>query len=163
MNTKYIDDNLLCDPSQVIPVMPPSIEKYQSQKESLNKLKIKVLQLRNRLGRQKKIRGLNERSLKSGEKRAHKMEELLVEMQTDLTSLKGRLQEELNELGIGKSNGATAGSEILERVAAGGDAEPSKPEEQSSMADGATAEPASEKRIFEDGGDDPETKRARVE
>lgn len=79
--------------------MPTSVEKYESQRENLNKLKIKVLQLRNRLGRQKKIRSLNERNLKSGEKRAHKMEELLVEMQTDLTNLKGRLQEELNELG----------------------------------------------------------------
>lgn len=64
----------------------------------MNKLKIKVLQLRNRLGRQKKVRSLNERSLEAGKKRADKVESLLMEMQTDLTSLKGRLQEELNEL-----------------------------------------------------------------
>lgn len=65
----------------------------------MNRLKIKVLQLRNRLVRQKKIRSLNERSLEVGKKRADKVESLLVEMQTDLKSLKGRLQEELNELG----------------------------------------------------------------
>jgi septal ring factor EnvC (AmiA/AmiB activator) len=85
--------------NQVIPAMPPSVEKYESQRENLNKLKIKVLQLRNRLGRQKRIRGLNERSLKAGKKRADKVEGLLIEMQTDLISLKGRLQEELDELG----------------------------------------------------------------
>jgi hypothetical protein len=84
---------------QVIPTVPPSVEKYESKRENLNKLKIKVLQLRNRLGRQKRIRGLNERSLEAGKKRADKVEGLLVEMQTDLSSLKGRLQDELNELG----------------------------------------------------------------
>jgi hypothetical protein len=84
---------------QVIPAMPPSVEKYESQRENLNKLKIKVLQLRNRLGRQKRIRGLNELNFKAGEKRADKVEGLLIEMQTDLASLKGRLQEELDELG----------------------------------------------------------------
>ena len=79
--------------------MMPSLEKYECQKEHLNKLKIKVLQLRNRLGRQKRIRGINELNLEAGKKRSDKVEGLLVEMQTDLSILKGRLQEELNELG----------------------------------------------------------------
>lgn len=84
---------------QVILAIPPSVEKYQSQKEELNRLNIKVLQLRNRLSRQKKIRILNERSLKAGETRSQRVEGLLLEMQADLRCLKERLQDELNELG----------------------------------------------------------------
>jgi len=83
----------------VILTVPPSIEKYQSQKEKLNRLKIKVLQLRSRLCRQKKIRILNERSLKAGENRSKRVEGLLMEMQADLRCLKERLQDELKELG----------------------------------------------------------------
>lgn len=59
-----------------------------------------MLQLRNRLSRQKRIRDLNQRSLKSGENRADKVEGLLMEMQSDLRSLKERLQVELNDLGM---------------------------------------------------------------
>lgn len=88
---------------QVILAIPPSVEKYQSQKEELNRLNIKVLQLRNRLSRQKKIRILNERSLKAGETRSQRVEGLLLEMQADLRCLKERLQDELNELGTSQT------------------------------------------------------------
>ena len=58
-----------------------------------------MLQLRNRLTRQKLLRRLNERSLIAGKIKADKLEDLLLEMQMDLKSLKGRLQDELHEIG----------------------------------------------------------------
>lgn len=79
--------------------MPSTIRPYESRKEEMNALKGKVLQLRNRLGRQKRLRSLNEQSLVTGKSRAKKVERLLHEMEKDLKTLKGRLQDELNELG----------------------------------------------------------------
>ena len=79
--------------------MPSTIRPYESRKEEMNALKGKVLQLRNRLGRQKRLRSLNEQSLVTGKSRAKKVERLLNEMEKDLKTLKGRLQDELNELG----------------------------------------------------------------
>ena len=79
------------------------LKKLEARQEEMNRLKGKVLQLRNRLGRQKRLRSLNERSLRAGKTRAHKVEGLLLEMQVDLRNLKGRLREELNELGIGSA------------------------------------------------------------
>lgn len=79
--------------------MPPAVLPHESRAEEINALKGKVLQLRNRLGRQKRLRSLNERSLVAGKGRSHKVEGLLLEMQMDLKNLKERLQDELNELG----------------------------------------------------------------
>jgi hypothetical protein len=42
---------------------------------------------------------LNEQSVIAGKHRAKKMERLLLEMQVDLRTLKGRLQTELTDLG----------------------------------------------------------------
>ena len=84
---------------QVIPTMPPTLLTYESRKEEMNALKGKARQLRNRLGRQKRLRSLNEQTLVAGKSRAHKVERLLKEMETDLITLKGRLQDELNEMG----------------------------------------------------------------
>ena len=82
-----------------IPTMPSALGVYESRQEEINTLKGKVLQLRNRLSRQNRLRGLNEHSLVAGKSRANKAEELLLEMQMDLKNLKGRLQDELTELG----------------------------------------------------------------
>lgn len=79
--------------------MSKDVRRYEAQQEEINQLKGKVMQLRNRLVRQKRLRGLNERSLIAGKSRAHKVEGLLLEMQMDLRSLKERLQDELNEIG----------------------------------------------------------------
>ena len=79
--------------------MPSALGVYESRQEEINTLKGKVLQLRNRLSRQNRLRGLNEHSLVAGKSRANKAEELLLEMQMDLKNLKGRLQDELTELG----------------------------------------------------------------
>lgn len=91
------------DTPRIIPTMPPTLLPYESRKEEMNALKGKVLQLRNRLGRQKRLRSLNEHSLIAGKSRANKVERLLKEMEKDLITLKERLQDELNELGIGNS------------------------------------------------------------
>lgn len=139
---------------EVRPVMPPSVRQFESKKEETNRLKIKVMQLRNRLGRQKRIRGLNERSLVAGKNRALKVEGLLTEMQVDLQSLKGRLQEELNELGIGN-----ASLESLQVIEEKKDAAPT-----AETADGAAASGnGTEKRSLEAEDADRDSKRARVE
>ncbi|KAL3786491.1 hypothetical protein HJC23_010657 [Cyclotella cryptica] len=116
--------------------VPPSVEKYESQKEKLNRLKIKVLQLRNRLSRQKKIRILNERSLKAGENRAERVEGLLMEMQADLRCLKERLQDELNELGMGNGCDTNTESKNVDQTEQKGDA--SLPDSRSVEVEGAS-------------------------
>ncbi len=79
--------------------MPHDVKTFEIQREKLNNVKIEVMQLRNRLSRQKRVRSLNERSLAAGKNRSRKVEGLLSEMQLDLTNLKTRLQDELRELG----------------------------------------------------------------
>jgi hypothetical protein len=59
-----------------------------------------VLQLKNALYRQRRIRVLNERTSASMTDRYQRAEELVSEMRSDLKSLKRRLAEELTELGI---------------------------------------------------------------
>jgi hypothetical protein len=63
-------------------------------------LQAKVMQLRNQLYRQRKIRTLNERTFHATRDRSTRVESLVAEMRTDLKSLKYRLDEELKELGI---------------------------------------------------------------
>ena len=58
-----------------------------------------MLQLRNEVYRQRRIRILNERSCSSGKERSDRCESLLAEMKADLNSLKERLNDELVELG----------------------------------------------------------------
>jgi hypothetical protein len=98
---------------KVIPSMPSALGVYESRQEEINTLKGKVLQLRNRLSRQKRLRGLNEHSLVAGKSRANKAEGLLLEMQMDLKNLKGRLQDELAELGEYWLGAWNIGVEIL--------------------------------------------------
>lgn len=86
--------------------MPSSLIAYESRREEMNVLKGKVMHMRNRLVRQKRLRSLNEQSVLAGKQRAKKMERLLLEMQVDLRTLKGRLQTELTDLGKCFSLGA---------------------------------------------------------
>lgn len=79
--------------------MPHDLKTFETQREELNSVKIEVMQLRNRLSRQKRVRSLNERSLAAGKNRSRKVEGLLSEMHMDLSNLKERLQAELRELG----------------------------------------------------------------
>ena len=62
-------------------------------------LQASVLQLRNALVRQKRIRLLNEKTSLATSDRYRRAEELVSEMRSDLKSLKQRLEQELNELG----------------------------------------------------------------
>lgn len=79
--------------------MPYDVKTFETQREELNSVKIEVMQLRNRLSRQKRVRSLNERSLAAGKNCSRKVEGLLSEMHMDLSNLKERLHAELRELG----------------------------------------------------------------
>ena len=63
-------------------------------------LQASVLQLKNKLYRQRRIGILNKRTTNSMNDRYLRAEELVSEMRTDLKSLKRRLGDELKELGI---------------------------------------------------------------
>jgi len=63
-------------------------------------LQASVLQLKNALYRQRRIRALNERTATSMNERYQRAEDLVSEMRSDLKSLKRRLGDELKELGI---------------------------------------------------------------
>jgi hypothetical protein len=69
-------------------------------------LQASVLQTRNALVRQKRIRLLNERTSIATTERYNRAEDLVAEMRSDLKSLKHRLEEELKELGKYEYNGS---------------------------------------------------------
>ena len=140
------------------------LRKFEARREEMNRLKGKVLQLRNRLGRQKRLRSLNERSLHAGKARAHKVEGLLLEMQMDLKNLKGRLQEELTELGIGSAPLPSTLENGAKGDGAGALGDGDKPIGADGGADSGPKEEVS--KPSEDGaenGMEPESKRPRVE
>eukprot|EP00978_Attheya_sp_CCMP212_P021612 scaffold63425_cov56-Attheya_sp.AAC.3 len=82
------------------PCIPPGMIEWEADRHEMLSLKGKVLQRRNELYRQRRIRILNERSYIAGTDRTQRVEGLLVEMKADLQSLKERLQDDLVELGI---------------------------------------------------------------
>ena len=63
-------------------------------------LRASVLQLKNKLYRQRRIGALNKRTTNSMTDRYQRAEDLVSEMRSDLKSLKRRLGDELEELGI---------------------------------------------------------------
>lgn len=79
--------------------VPADFKSWEKEQEELCTLQASVLQLRNELYRQRRIRLLNERTFASTRDRALKVEGLVSEMRTDLKSLTLRLEEELHELG----------------------------------------------------------------
>lgn len=72
---------------------------WEDEEEEYIELQAKVLQLRNSLVRQKRIRILNERTNAATSDRFNRAADLVAEMRSDLKSLKHRLEEELRELG----------------------------------------------------------------
>lgn len=80
--------------------MSEGFREWEDQKEELSVLRAEVLQRRNELARQKRIRSLNERTFAATRDRTHRAEGLVNEMRADLKSLKDRLDCELEELGI---------------------------------------------------------------
>lgn len=81
----------------------PGMKYWEDQRYDLLHLKGKALQLRNDLYRQQKVRKLNDRGRIAAEERMGRIENLLLEMKADLSSLKERLQDELSDLGIDKA------------------------------------------------------------
>jgi len=119
------------DKPRIMVTMSANLRQAEARQEEMNVLKGKVLQLRNKLGRQKRLRSLNERSLIAGKNKANKVEGLLLEMQMDLKNLKTRLHKEVTDLGIGngimpsegtKENEATADLSLQGGGGGGGEA-----------------------------------------
>ena len=119
------------DKPRIMVTMSDNLRQAEARQEEMNVLKGNVLQLRNKLGRQKRLRSLNERSLIAGKNKANKVEGLLLEMQMDLKNLKTRLHKEVTDLGIGngimpsegaKENEATADPSLQGGGGGGGEA-----------------------------------------
>jgi len=81
------------------PNVPHAFKTWESQRFDLYKLEGKVLQLRNDVLRQRKIRLLNERTCSYGKAREKRCKILLAKMRADLHSLKERLNDELSDIG----------------------------------------------------------------
>mmetsp|Transcript_9289 Transcript_9289/g.22810 ORF Transcript_9289/g.22810 Transcript_9289/m.22810 type:complete len:946 (-) Transcript_9289:235-3072(-) len=82
------------------PGVTHNFRKWEDDEQEYLNLRASALQLKNALNRQRRIRILNERTTTSMNDRYLRAEELVSEMRSDLKSLKRRLQDELNELGI---------------------------------------------------------------
>jgi len=82
------------------PGVTHDFRKWEDDEQEYLNLRASVLQLRNALYRQRRIRVLNERTTTSMNDRYLRAEELVSEMRSDLKSLKRRLGDELKELGI---------------------------------------------------------------
>ena len=76
------------------------MRKWEDDEHEYMNLQASVLQLKNALYRQRRIRALNERTATSMNERYQRAEDLVSEMRSDLKSLKRRLGDELKELGI---------------------------------------------------------------
>ncbi|KAG7346468.1 hypothetical protein IV203_005536 [Nitzschia inconspicua] len=94
----YDGFGVLGDPKN--PGTTKDIRQWEDEEQEYLTLRSSVLQLKNKLNRQRRIRLLNERTSASMTDRHQKAEELVFEMRSDLKSLKRRLAEELTELGI---------------------------------------------------------------
>jgi hypothetical protein len=80
--------------------VPPDLRELEDSRQERLILQAKVLQLRNQLYRQRRIRLLNERTHAASQERASRVESLVAEMRMDLKSLKNRLDLEIRDLGI---------------------------------------------------------------
>ena len=105
------------DKPRIMVTMSDNLRQAEARQEEMNVLKGRVLQLRNKLGRQKRLRSLNERSLIAGKNKANKVEGLLLEMQMDLKNLKTRLHKEVTDLGIGNGIMPSEGTKENEATA----------------------------------------------
>lgn len=82
------------------PGVTKDVRKWEEDEYEYYTLQASVLQLKNALYRQRRIRALNERTSISMTDRYQRAEDLVAEMRSDLKSLKRRLEDELTELGI---------------------------------------------------------------
>lgn len=93
------------------------MKKWEEEEQEFLILQADMLQLRNNLHRQKRIRLLNERTNTASAERYDRAEALVIEMRADLKSLKHRLDEELDELGLDED----AAEKVLSRFYRGQD------------------------------------------
>mmetsp|Transcript_24546 Transcript_24546/g.27980 ORF Transcript_24546/g.27980 Transcript_24546/m.27980 type:complete len:947 (-) Transcript_24546:272-3112(-) len=80
--------------------VPEIFRVWEDIRDEVSVLHAQVLQRRNEIARQRRIRLMNERSLSSARYQSNRVESLVLEMRADLKSLKDRLDDELIELGI---------------------------------------------------------------
>mmetsp|Transcript_27582 Transcript_27582/g.60723 ORF Transcript_27582/g.60723 Transcript_27582/m.60723 type:complete len:964 (-) Transcript_27582:209-3100(-) len=97
-NTLYDGHGVLGRKSN--PGVTEDIRKWEDEEQEYLNLRASILQLKNTLHRQRRIRVLNEKTRASMDDRYLRAEELVSEMRSDLKSLKRRLGDELSELGI---------------------------------------------------------------
>jgi hypothetical protein len=79
--------------------VPTKFREWEDIRDELSLLRAQVLQRRNELARQRRLRVMNERALLTTADKAVRVENLVSEMREDLKSLKERLDYELIELG----------------------------------------------------------------
>jgi hypothetical protein len=79
--------------------VPDKFRVWEDIRDELSIVKAQVLQRRNELARQRRIRNMNERTFASSRDKSYRSENLVLEMRADLKSLKDRLDFELMELG----------------------------------------------------------------
>jgi hypothetical protein len=79
--------------------VPTKFRDWEDIRDELSLLRAQVLQRRNELARQRRLRVMNERELITTADKAVRVENLVSEMREDLKSLKDRLDYELIELG----------------------------------------------------------------
>jgi hypothetical protein len=79
--------------------VPTKFRDWEDIRDELSLLRAQVLQRRNELARQRRLRVMNERALITTADKAVRVENLVSEMREDLKSLKDRLDYELIELG----------------------------------------------------------------
>lgn len=82
------------------PGVPKNVKKWEEEEHEYLALQANKLQLKHNLKSQTKIRLMNERSNVTSNERYNRAKTLVLEMRTDLKTLKQRLDEELIELGI---------------------------------------------------------------
>jgi len=80
--------------------VPKKFREWEDIRDEISVLHAQVLQRRNEIARQRRIRLMNEKSLSTACDKSNRVENLVIEMRTDLKSLKDRLDYELIELGI---------------------------------------------------------------
>lgn len=82
------------------PGVIPTIRAREGTRQDTLRLQGTVLQLKNQLYRQRRLRLMNERTYASAQERANRVEALVSEMRTDLKTLKRRLDEDVLDLGM---------------------------------------------------------------
>mmetsp|Transcript_371 Transcript_371/g.522 ORF Transcript_371/g.522 Transcript_371/m.522 type:complete len:898 (+) Transcript_371:157-2850(+) len=80
--------------------IPKKFREWEDIRDEISVLHAEVLHRRNEIKLQSRIQVMNERCLATAREKSNRLENLVIEMRTDLKSLKDRLDYELIELGI---------------------------------------------------------------